>query len=462
MGARYSLFALLLFVLISQVLAEKYWYSFWPKNIANSHKNDNPAAGEPEDNAAFDKMLKKDAINVGSCVWKSSDSVGGATWYWTAQMERDVAHEKYGDMKFFELVVPFEDEDGTPPESPPVRRSRAHPRKVKRGEEGEVYQAYPPAPLEFLSRPEGVHKQELFGYDASAGKGVRVYVVDTGVNKDSPGWINGDDRKPDYLFAEPFSKHEEIDLDDEDGHGSCMADLAVGQWNGVAKRADLTSVQVDDFSDELRTLMSYEINLDALVKIADDFEDKGLGWGKAVLLLPFGWPDPLTSNRGKVFDKAYFTMLEALNRRGIAIVTSLSNYNGEGGCKAPPCIYGDPDNAPRYLPEIITVGEAWVDDGSYADEEDDRLSWTTIYGPGNDGKDGPDRDKGIKCLGPEGTEYDNIQQGTSVGKYFLSLTCFRANISSCFVRCWSHGLLQGFGSRSCSRPTAAFGFCLQA
>jgi len=74
------------------------------------------------------------------------------------------------------------------------------------------------------------------------------------------------------------------------------------------------------------------------------------------------------------------------------MVTSLSNYNGGAGCQAPPCLYGDPDNVPHYLPTIITVGEVWVDDESYADEEEDRLSWTTIYGPGNVGNNGPDRE----------------------------------------------------------------------
>ena len=68
MRVRHFLCAVVASSLLSRVLAEKAWFSLWPKVVANNHKNTDTRNTEPDDHAAFEKMLEEDAINVGSYV----------------------------------------------------------------------------------------------------------------------------------------------------------------------------------------------------------------------------------------------------------------------------------------------------------------------------------------------------------------------------------------------------------
>lgn len=196
------------------------------------------------------------------------------------------------------------------------------------------------------------------------------------------------------------------DFDDEFGHGTCMADLAVGKLNGVAREADLTAVRIDNLSNNFLYELSLELNVDSLSVIVDDIEAKNLG-DKSVVLMAFKVPTTGEPARNRAFDEAYFALLLELEKRGVSLVVAVPN---DEKCNYWPCSAGNPDDK-YYLPNLVTVGEGSIDDGSYGSYEEDRDDWVTVYGPGDDRSGGDDQTPGFLCAAPEGNENSDVGQG---------------------------------------------------
>lgn len=97
-------------------------------------------------------------------------------------------------------------------------------------------QADAPRGLKFISMPnsggnELNNADVTYNYEESAGRSSRVYVIDSGLNLDATtAW---DGRRVEWIHAQPFGSTEQKDV--SDGHGSCMADLAIGKINGVSR-----------------------------------------------------------------------------------------------------------------------------------------------------------------------------------------------------------------------------------
>lgn len=194
-------------------------------------------------------------------------------------------------------------------------------------------------------------------------------------------WTSDERRQdPEFLFAEPFSAHHQEDLDKETGHGTCLADLAVGRVNGVAKEADLTAVQIDDFTNERLKHLPWELTTDALSKVADDISKRELG-EKAVVLIAFTAPKGEDGSPYQdVFQKAFIAIMEQLDSLDVSLVVAVPN---DQQCDSLPCILGDPSHE-HHMPNLITVGEGLINDGDYSSPDEDLEDWVTIYGPGDD------------------------------------------------------------------------------
>ena len=89
------------------------------------------------------------------------------------------------------------------------------------------------------NREEGLDNK--FRYPNSAGKGVVVYVLDSGINKNDPEFENR------VKFGINFTKEKNGDFK---GHGTAVAALIGGKRYGVAKKVTIVDVKVSDRSGD--------------------------------------------------------------------------------------------------------------------------------------------------------------------------------------------------------------------
>ncbi|KAK1999911.1 subtilisin-like protein [Colletotrichum falcatum] len=162
--------------------------------------------------------------------------------------------------------------------------------------------------LKVISQPAGANLAELpgYGYASEAGKGVTIYVVDTGVNGNNPEW-SGMPGTKDILYTPGAAKTE----NDVVNHGSCVASKAGGPIYGVAKDIDIVVVKVP----RNRHISSV---FTAIIEINNDIIKKKLK-GKAVINMSLGHsiPDHLVS--------AYEQLVVALMAEDVVIVTASGN-----------------------------------------------------------------------------------------------------------------------------------------
>jgi cerevisin len=119
--------------------------------------------------------------------------------------------------------------------------------------------------LKMISQARGALRSELpgYAYDSRGGRGITVYVIDTGINtynevrlahyqesirltrfqefrnmRGSLRWL--------YLPGKPHIRGDNI------GHGSCVASKVAGPTFGVAKSANIVMVRVDPVNDRVR------------------------------------------------------------------------------------------------------------------------------------------------------------------------------------------------------------------
>ncbi|KAF6839681.1 hypothetical protein CMUS01_04188 [Colletotrichum musicola] len=216
--------------------------------------------------------------------------------------------------------------------------------------------------LKVISQPAGANLADLpgYGYPAEAGKGVTIYVIDTGANAQNTEWI-GLPGKKGFIYA-PGASQEETDFLN---HGSCVASKAGGPAYGTAKDADMIAVKLP--SD-----LSISAIFTALVEISNDVFQKKLE-GKAVVNMSLGSriPDKLSSTT-----TAYQLLLVALMAEDIVIVTASGNdaQFGVDDVTEYPALFG-PDT------DIIVVG-AVENDGYRAFFSQGTGSQLTVSAPG--------------------------------------------------------------------------------
>lgn len=195
----------------------------------------------------------------------------------------------------------------------------------------------------------------------------------------SQEWTKGGRPEPDWIFVGPFATNQKVDISDN-GHGTCMADLAAGWVNGVAKLADITAVQVDDTSNDAFNQMTWLLDFDALAKVVDDINDRGIE-DRAVLLVASTLQAHPDTDYQNAFVNAYWTLMNKMDAQGAALVVTTMN---DEKCTEWPCMFGDPDYD-HHIPHMIVVGAGDIDTGSYYEEEENRNDWPSIfYAPGDD------------------------------------------------------------------------------
>lgn len=232
--------------------------------------------------------------------------------------------------------------------------------------------------LRFLSSAESlVPPSSAYAYFSQAGAGVRVYVIDTGldglandfINKGGIRWINADDV--------PGLQRDE---DRVTGHGTCMASKIAGEYYGVAKAVSLIIVKISPLIGSF---------LDALGKIMEELQQFGKkasrGW--TVINVSGTWPAPLDPQAESQSDSARMLKLIANLVEEYEVVLVAQAGSSDGTVQAE---YGDVDTWPALLSErypIITVGAVSSDNND--PEYGKRFPWSlggnaiSVSAPGN-------------------------------------------------------------------------------
>ncbi|TDZ59884.1 Subtilisin-like protease 3 [Colletotrichum trifolii] len=156
--------------------------------------------------------------------------------------------------------------------------------------------------LKAISQPAGAALADLpgYGYASEGGKGVIIYVMDTGEWASMPGTKS-------FMYA-PGAVRAETD---GSNHGSCVASKAGGPVYGTAKDADMIAVKLPE---DLSTSAIFT----ALIEISNDVYEKGRE-GKAVINMSLG------SRMADSTATAYKLLLVALMAQDIVIVTASGN-----------------------------------------------------------------------------------------------------------------------------------------
>src|SRR5690554_471268 len=145
---------------------------------------------------------------------------------------------------------------------------------------------YPPEP-EYSGHIEVTNAQEAI--DAGfTGEGVRVGVLDTGVNRNHPALAGRVVANLNYVDT----RVNDMSVDDKDGHGTAVAQIIAGtpfgQWpGGIAQGAEIVSARIisDEPPDDDGTGQGNEISgLIGLASIHEDMMDRGVrilnnSWG---------------------------------------------------------------------------------------------------------------------------------------------------------------------------------------
>lgn len=396
----------ILILLVSKAMADMHWYTFWAADRDNSHRLDVDNK-QPHSNAEFEARLRYFAEkNTMYASTDDTDGPEGSTSWWSAQLKDDVFDQNFKDLK---IIGATEKKDGgpdDPPDAPPSRRAfptdmliekRANETTTTEAESRNNVQRV----LKFISMPASANNdvgnpKETYNYDPSLGKGTRIYIMDSGINPDHSAFKN---RNIDWIWAEPFPDGHKRDVGDDHllGHGSKMADLAAGNFNGVASKADITAVAMNYW-----VLNNYAKSqmIDGLQQIHKDLVKRKNGV-KSVVLITTGWPATVRNTApGERFYRDFFDVLQKISNLGAAIVVAPDNTNVDHG---PPFIYADPNNDLK-LSSLITVGAGRVDTGLYYDNNPNRQAFLTVFGPAIDvpsiqGASGHDNNKLVNTAG---------------------------------------------------------------
>lgn len=232
--------------------------------------------------------------------------------------------------------------------------------------------------LRFLSSAESLAPpSSAYAYFSQAGAGVRVYVIDTGLDGLANDFIKKVDIRWIIVDDVPAFQRDE---DRVTGHGTCMASKIAGEYYGVAKAASLIIVKISSLIGSF---------LDALGKIIVDLQQFGKkesrGW--TVINVSGTWSAPLAPQGESRPDAARLLGLIAklVEEYEVVVVAQAGSSTGTVQAK-----YGDVHTWPALLSErypIITVGAVSSDNND--PEYGKRFPWSlggsaiSVSAPGN-------------------------------------------------------------------------------
>ncbi|WEW61610.1 hypothetical protein PRK78_007101 [Emydomyces testavorans] len=260
-----------------------------------------------------------------------------------------------------------------------------------------------------------------FFYDDSAGEGIDVYVVDSGLHKAHSEFTMGENiaSKVRYIHVHPdFDGRTPEDdsslLPDRwsgKSHGTCMLSRIGGHLFGVAKKINPIVVRVP--RRHPGGFPEYEDYLDGVARVNDDIGDMKK---KAVLNmswlvyrhnehggLTFPSPkDPKVDN-SDMFRTRLRDLLKVLIRKGVLPVTGSGNLSRRQ-IDGWPASFGKSNAGEDYIPELLVAGAVYVDGSMWPNSGTDPEGIPHIWAPGVD----------IKCAtGMVEFNRENIYKATS-------------------------------------------------
>ena len=225
-----------------------------------------------------------------------------------------------------------------------------------------------------------------------------------------------------WLFAGPFAAEDMTDADVGDpgadpnaqGHGTCMASIAMGNKDGVARKSSLTVVRSDIFSNN-NADSAAEIWIDALAKVHEDVI-KNNAQSKAVVSMSFGVHANPDQDYTACFSEAMLSLLLELDKQDIPAVAAVANEGIE--IDTYPALLAKPgNNGVVPVPNLVVVGGALTDGNFDSDIRDPEIK---IYGPSDDQSGGTLANPGLECASRDGIGYHRGERGISHGKSDIS------------------------------------------
>lgn len=168
----------------------------------------------------------------------------------------------------------------------------------------------------------------------TTGKGVRIYVIDSGVRKTNAEFGN-------RVELGAYNNNVAYSSDDCSGHGTSVASVAAGKTLGVAPQATIVPIRV--FSCAGTGYQSYSI--------------QALNW---IITNHPGGPGVINMSLGGDYSNAYNTAVQSAIDRGFSVVVSAGNETSDA-CWA----------SPASARNAVTVG---------ATDRSDALSYFSNYG----------------------------------------------------------------------------------
>ncbi|KAI2620878.1 peptidase S8/S53 domain-containing protein [Hypomontagnella submonticulosa] len=218
-----------------------------------------------------------------------------------------------------------------------------------------------------LDEQSNLKKQDLgwyqhnYIYDDTGGRGVDVYIVDTGAKLDHAEFTNPQDDNIKTRARFIQAESGETEENDSAIHGTCMLSRVAGHKYGVAKSINPIIVRVPSPPK----IKNYLNGVQRVI------EDIGSGNKQAIVSLSWFYPrtDPLgrfiihndngedTSEDPRV---ALRGMLRLLGSKGVTVVTGSGN-DGRAYIDGFPADFGDPNSGINYIPELMVVGGTSAD-----------------------------------------------------------------------------------------------------
>lgn len=204
--------------------------------------------------------------------------------------------------------------------------------------------------LAFLSttqRPQGTLKSpSTYSSFSNAGKGVRVYLIDSGLDYLNSEFdhldyvdVDIDDPRLEWIYAEDVPA-QKADMD-HDGHGTCLSSKIAGKSFGVAKEASLIIA---------KTNLSLGSFLDVLGKVVQHMKTRTDIWGWTVVSIAAGWTFVDPSNDLSVIKMKDYIATLANVYQAVVVVSAGPDYQNK---------FGNVNTYPALFSldhDIITVG----------------------------------------------------------------------------------------------------------
>ena len=166
-----------------------------------------------------------------------------------------------------------------------------HSHLLNKRDESYIYQKTQLKELATISLSQGFSLVGAYFYKPSAGRGITIYVIDTGFNaallpeftSARLRWIFPKTAEQGYRPWTSATGGDEGDL--PDNHGTAMTSKAAGKDYGIAKLANVVVVRMQPTINDILKI-SFILITDALLKIENDVKAQGLQ-GKFVVNMSF-------------------------------------------------------------------------------------------------------------------------------------------------------------------------------